>query len=374
MTHRTAPLLHLRQLSTLILAVLCCACADPTPDAEEARSAADSVAQANADRAHRARVDSITRRFSTITYTRTVIRDEEMRDSVRQTFARSDSTWTLYRAFTTVNRKDIQFFRVGDTVMFPSSFEKDLRAYSVFPQWYEQGRDIEKIIFISNKWQSYACYHYGELVRFAAVNTGEEGKPTFPGRYAVNWKERFRLSSLDSTWKLPFTVNFHQYAGSAFHQFDMPGRPVSHSCVRQFLSDAEWLFKWVRSAKRDTNGRPIAFTGTPVIILDMFDYSRRRGGPWWDVQSNKDVVVALPKDPMNVEEALIPISQIPKDVRGALPRASRYRDAETILRERGVIREQAVLKESVNWNKVRAERRRKKELEAKRKEADSTAR
>ena len=114
--------------------------------------------------------------------------------------------------------------------------------------------------------------------------------------------------------------------------------------------------------------------GTPVIILDMFDYSRRRGGPWWDVQSNKDVVVALPKDPMNVEEALIPISQIPKDVRGALPRASRYRDAETILRERGVIREQAVLKESVNWNKVRAERRRKKELEAKRKEADSTAR
>lgn len=30
---------------------------------------------------------------------------------------------------------------------------------------------------------------------------------------------------------LPFTVNFHQYAGNAFHQFEMPGRPVSHSAV-----------------------------------------------------------------------------------------------------------------------------------------------
>lgn len=345
------------------------ACSDPNAEAVRQQEAIDSVAAKTAALEHARRVDSITNRFDRIDYVRTVITDVAMRDSIRRTFAAADSTWTAYRAFTTVNRKDIQFFRVGDTMMMPSSFEKDLRAYSVFPQWYEDGRDIEKIVFISNKWQSYACYRYGELVRFAAVNTGEEGKPTFPGRYAVNWKQRFRISSLDSTWKLPFTVNFHQYAGSAFHQFEMPGRPVSHSCVRQFLADAEWLFKWVRQAKRDTNGRPIKFTGTPVIILDMFDYSRRRGGPWWDVTSNKDVVIALPKHPLDVEEALIPISQIPKDVRGALPNASRYREAETILRERGVIRDSARLKESVDWNKVRAERRRKKAAEAARKAA-----
>lgn len=352
------------------------ACTNRQDAVESAKAAADSVAARKAAATHQARVDSITNRYARIDYTRTVIADEAMRDSLRRVFAHADSTWTAYRAFTTVNRKDIQFFRVGDTVMMPATLEQDLRAYSVFPQWYEEGRDIEKIVFISNKWQSYACYSYGELVRFAAANTGEEGKPTFPGRYGVNWKQRFRISSLDSTWKLPFTVNFHQYAGSAFHQFEMPGRPVSHSCVRQFLSDAEWLFKWVRQAKRDTNGRPIKFTGTPVIILDMFDYSRRRGGPWWDVSSNKDVVIALPNAPLDVEEALIPISQIPKDVRGALPNAARYREAETILRERGVLRDVARLKESVDWNKVRAERRRKKEAEAARKAAtkDSTQR
>ena len=356
--------------------VLLVSCGQERDAAEAARVAADSIAAQKLAAAHQARVDSITSRFGRITYVRTVIADEAMRDSIRRVFAHADSTWTAYRAFTTVNRKDIQFFRVGDTVIMPSSLERDLRAYSVFPQWYEAGRAIEKIVFISNKWQSYACYSYGELVRFAAANTGEEGKPTFPGRYAVNWKQRFRISSLDSTWKLPFTVNFHQYAGSAFHQFEMPGRPVSHSCVRQFLTDAEWLFTWVRQAKRDTNGRPIKFTGTPVIILDMFDYGRRRGGPWWDVTSNKDVEIALPASPLDVEEALIPISQIPTDVRGALPNASRYREAETLLRERGVIREVARLKESVNWNKVRAERRRKKELEAARKAAakDTTAR
>ncbi|MBU3740738.1 MAG: L,D-transpeptidase [Candidatus Kapabacteria bacterium] len=345
------------------------ACADPNAEAVRQQEAIDSVAAAKAQLEHMRRVDSITNRFPRIDYVRTVIRDVAMRDSIRATFGAADSTWTAYRAFTAVNRKDIQFFRVGDTIMLPSTLEKDLRAYSVFPQWYEGGRDVEKIIFISNKWQSYACYSYGELVRFAAANTGEEGKPTFPGRYAVNWKSRFRISSLDSTWKLPFTVNFHQYAGSAFHQFEMPGRPVSHSCVRQFLSDAEWLFKWVRQGKRDTNGRPIKFTGTPVIILDMFDYGRRRGGPWWDVTSNKDVLIALPNKPLDVEEALIPISQIPKEVRGALPNASRYRQAEAILRERGVIRDSARLKESVDWNKVRAERRRKKAAEAARKAA-----
>lgn len=350
--------------------VACTTEGTPEEIAEERRI--DSTNKARAT--HDAHVDSVMRRFPRITYSRTVIADVAMLDSIRRTYGKQKETWTAYRAFTTVNRKDIQFFRVGDTIMIPSSIEKDLRAYSVFPQWYKAGEQVDRIVFISNKWQSYACYQRGELVRFAAANTGEEGKPTFPGRYAVNWTARMRLSSLDSTWKLPFTVNFHQYAGSAFHQFEMPGRPVSHSCVRQFLSDAEWLFKWVKQAKLDSTRRPIQFTGTPVIILDVFDFSRRRGGAWWDITSNQDVTIALPERPMEVEEALIPISQIPKEVRGALPNPSRYRDAETILRERGIIRDVARLKESVNWNKVRQEKKRRQlEAQKKKREADSTS-
>jgi hypothetical protein len=216
-------------------------------------------------------------------------------------------------------------------------------------------------------------------VRFAAVNSGEERKPTLPGRYAVNWIDRLRKSSLDSTWILPYTVNFHLYAGSAFHQFDMPGRPVSHSCVRQFLADAEWLYKWVdRGAVNKETRRIIPMTGTPILIIDVFDFTRKKGGPWLDLTSNRDIELELPADPMAVEEALIPISQIPHVVRGGLPDKTRYVTAEEIIRERGHIREGVTLRESIDFNKLRRERRAreaKKRAEQERQQStDSTQR
>lgn len=58
---------------------------------------------------------------------------------------------------------------------------------------------------------------------------------------------------------------------------------------------------------------------TPVIITGMFDYNRKRGGPWWDLKGNYDLQAELPNQPMLVEEALIPMSQVPKDVRGMVP-------------------------------------------------------
>ncbi len=86
------------------------------------------------------------------------------------------------------------------------------------------------------------------------------------------WKQELRISSLDSTWKMPYTWNIHRFSGSAFHKFDMPGYPASHSCLRQFLDDAKWLYKWGEGAKYDTANLAIHLTGTPVIIIDHFDY------------------------------------------------------------------------------------------------------
>lgn len=310
--------------------------------------------------------------YPLIRYQRTTIATAEELESLRRTYANRDSTLTAYRAFTTVNRKDLRYFRVGDTVIIPDAIVEDLRAYSVFPHRYPAAADIPKIILVSNKMQSYACYEHGKLVRFAAANTGEERKPTFPGRYALNWKARMRKSSLNDEWKLPFTWNFHRYAGSAFHQFDMPGRPVSHSCVRQFRDDAEWLFNWGKGAKYDTSKQAIPFTGTPVLIIDIFDFSRKKGGPWWELSSNKDSILTLPDQPLDMEEALIPISQIPREVRGGLPNKQRYITAEDTLRARGFIRSEARLLASIDYNKRRAEkaaRKAKAAEEKKQKEA-----
>jgi hypothetical protein len=296
-----------------------------------------------------------------VKFRRVVISSRERLDSIRRAY--KVENYEAYRAFTTVNRKDLRFFKLGDTVLLPSAIHKDLRTYSIFPHYYPAADTIAKLVLVSNKFQCYACYEKGRLVRFAACNTGEEKKPTFPGRYAMNWRDKIRQSSLDSTWVLPWTWNIHLEAGSAFHEFEMPGRPVSHSCIRQFMDDAEWLFRWGKGAKIDTTGkkaRYIAFTGTPVIIIDYFDFNRKKGGPWWDVSSNKDSTLtkelALPTAPMAVEEALIPISQIPQETRHKLDHKERYLYAEDTLRQRGVIRAEAVLEESVNHNKERREK------------------
>ncbi len=288
----------------------------------------------------------------TITYTKQVITNAKRLDSIRKTFRKTDTILNIaYRAFTTVNRKDLHYFRVGDTIMIPSVLSPNLTDYSVFPDVYPAAASIPKIIMVSNAWQSYACYEYGKLVRFAACNTGEERKATFPGKYALNWRSILRKSSLNSSWILPYTWNFHLHAGSAFHQFDMPGRPVSHSCIRQFRDDARWLFYWGEGAKRDSvKRRYIPYSGTPVIIIDMFDFTRRKGGPWWDILGNT-FKITLPNDPLNFEEAWIPISQIPHSARGGLPNKDRYIAAEDTLRMRGIIRDGVKLRASIQYSK-----------------------
>ena len=191
-------------------------CSDePSKDEVTAKLRSDSVQAVQDQRNQRA--DSLNSRFPKITYHRLPIDSKDVLDSVRRTFAKSKDTWTNYRVLTLLNRKDIQYVRLGDTLVLPDTIMEDLRAYSVFPQYWPEGDTVKKAVFISNMWQSYACYQNGELVRFAACNSGEERKPTLPGRYAVNWRDRKRISSLDSTWILPFTVNFHLQAGSAFH-------------------------------------------------------------------------------------------------------------------------------------------------------------
>ena len=290
-----------------------------------------------------------------ITYSRIVIANAKHLDSIRKAYKKYDSLSNVpYRAFVTVNRKDLHYFRVGDTVIIPNILSPNLTDYSIFPNEYSAAYSIPKIILVSNAWQSYACYEYGKLVRFAACNTGEERKATFPGRYSLNWRSILRKSSLNSSWILPYTWNFHLHAGSAFHQFDMPGRPVSHSCIRQFRDDARWLFYWGEGAKRDSiKHRYIQFSGTPVIILDMFDFSRRKGGPWWDIKDNT-FTIKLPENPLAFEEAWIPLSQVPANARGGIPNKSRYIAAEDTLRARGVIRDGIKLRASIQYSRKKA--------------------
>ena len=310
--------------------------------------------------------------FMLIKYTKVYISSISELEKIKKDFNYSNPTSSANRIITTLNRKEFRFFHVKDSLIIPEMINSDMRAYSIFPSCYPGARDIKKIIMVSNKYQCYACYEYGKLVRFSAANTGKERSQTYPGRYALSWRERERKSSIDSTWIMPYTWNFHLQAGNAFHQFDMPGRPVSHSCVRQFMEDAKWLFSWGEKGKYDSLGHPIELSGTPVLIIDNFDFSRKRFGPWLDLISNQQVKLLLPEKPMEYEIALIPICQIPTESRGSLKNRARYENAEEVLRSRGTIRPQVTLIETRNFNKERRIQKAKEEREKKLKDTTST--
>ncbi len=297
--------------------------------------------------------------FPLINYTLdTIDNRKELREVIRK-FRRTKGNYAAHKAFTTLNRKELRFVRVGQALVFPDTIIADMRAYSVFPYYYPGAKNIKKIIMVSNLYQAYGCYEYGKLVRFAAVNSGKERTPTYPGRYAITWKERDHLSSIDSNWHMPFTLNFHRHAGSAFHKFTMPGYPASHSCVRQFYDDAEWLYYWVDTEKYDADGKPIPFSGTPVVIIDYYDYRPEKRYRWKYLKNNKEKIDYLPENPMAVEEALIPICQIPLAARGSLKNYKRFLYAEDTLRARGVIRPGVRLIHTRNFNKERREKERK---------------
>jgi hypothetical protein len=103
----------------------------------------------------------------------------------------------------------------------------------------------------------------------------------------------------------------------------------------------------------------IPLTGTPVIILDVFDFSRPRGGPWLELTSNRENAITLPDNPMGVEEAWIPMSQVPVDARGGIPNRQRYLAAEDTLRARGQIRTGVNLSASINYNAIRKAKERR---------------
>ncbi len=294
--------------------------------------------------------------YDKINYELIVIKNRKQLTEILEEYGNSKDNSLNNHVFITLNRKETKFLRIGDTCVIPDKIVEDNLAYSCFPYFYPEAVDIDKLIMVSNYYQAYGCYENGKLVRYAACNTGKERTPTYPGRYALVWKELKRHSSLDTHWVMPFTFNFHRYAGNAFHQYEMPGFPVSHSCIRQSMTDAKWLYYWGKGVKIE-NGEQVWLSGTPVVIFGVPDYSARKSGPWQLLKNNKERPFILDYDPMEVEEAFIPISQIPESVRNWIPNRKRYKAAEDTLRARGIIAGHIKLTASVDFNKLRREKR-----------------
>lgn len=144
--------------------------------------------------------------------------------------------------FMKVNRVDQRHFPVGKTVLLPVEREKAEKYVPVPARLTDSRGEREIRIYLSS--QYFGAYEKGVLVFWGAVSTGKRTNATPPGKFVVNYKQRFKKSIKYDNAPMPYSINFN--GGYFMHQQSLPGYPASHGCVRLLMSDAERLFTWAK--------------------------------------------------------------------------------------------------------------------------------
>ncbi|MCW5892991.1 MAG: L,D-transpeptidase [bacterium] len=171
-----------------------------------------------------------------------------------------------------LNRADRAHLPRLDVVVVPDDFADDGLTHSPMPAVWPAALPYPTAIAVDVPGQVFGAYAHGVLVRWGPVSTGRRGSQTPAGDYHLNWKSKGRHSTVDAEWFMPWYFNFASHDGLAFHQFALPGRPASHSCVRMLERDARWLFAWGHGWILGPDRKVLAH-GTPVAILGAYDFA-----------------------------------------------------------------------------------------------------
>lgn len=193
-----------------------------------------------------------------------------------------------------LNRSDTNYITHLDTLVVPGFWSSDERIYSPLPLHYAGATSQAKLIVVCQSAQVFGGYEYGRLVRWGPISSGQRAFPTPTGLFHLNWKSEGRYSTIDPSWYLTWYFNFHNLEGLSFHAYALPGKPVSHACIRLLERDAQWLFKWGESWQIHNESGEIVKTGTPILIFD--DYAFDSAPPWRSSEWLKGKV-KLPEDP-----------------------------------------------------------------------------
>ncbi len=176
-----------------------------------------------------------------------------------------------------LNRVDAKHVHDRDTLVLPDAFGDSL-ALSPFPAELAAVRDSGKVVLVSRRVQAFAAYEHGRLMQWGPVSTGRRAKPTPAGLYHATWKAKSRISTVDDEWLLKWCVNIHNREGVSLHEYELPGRPASHSCVRMLETDARWVYAWTDQWKLSADGKSLERPGTPVVVFGEWAWGAR--APW----------------------------------------------------------------------------------------------
>jgi len=176
-----------------------------------------------------------------------------------------------------VNRTDKAFFTKMDSVIIPTDMSGDIAFYLPFPVEVPYLADVDKVLFFSYPTQTFAAYENGILTYTGPTNMGRKKDQTPTGLFFTNWKAEETISTFDDEWKLLWNFNIENKKGVGFHQYDLPGYPASHSCLRLLEKDAKYLYEWADQwvLVDDEN---VKFKGTPVIVFGSYPFGAPK--PW----------------------------------------------------------------------------------------------
>ncbi len=197
-----------------------------------------------------------------------------------------------------LNRRDLVHLVRLKEMVAPDQWYYNELIYSPMPDSYAWAVPYPKIIIVEQQNQLFGAYELGRLVRWGPVSTGRKTSPTPNGFYNLKWKARIHYSTDNQEWCMPWYFNFINFRGLGFHQYEMPGYPASHSCVRLLEEDAEWLYDWGDQWELDAKRDSILQKGTPVIVPGKYDHD---AAALWRNLSNLESAIALPLDPTAAE-------------------------------------------------------------------------
>ena len=177
-----------------------------------------------------------------------------------------------------LNRADRDHLVELGEIVVPDRWDLHDLAYSPLAVHYAALDDFAKAVVVHKPGQVFGAYEKGRLVRWGPVNSGAESTPTPGGLFYLNWKSTGHRSTVNQDWFLPWYFNFHNRRGHSFHHYELPGKPVSHGCLRLLERDAKWLYEWGDEWTLGLRGWTIEDPGTPVLIVGEYEHSKP--APW----------------------------------------------------------------------------------------------
>lgn len=172
-----------------------------------------------------------------------------------------------------LNRRDGKHLARASLLRVPERWDLDELEHSPLPRDMPEGAGLPKWFLVDQRLQAFGAYESGRLVRWGPVSTGRPSRPTPPGEYHLNWRSRGRHSTVDPDWYMPWYFNFQNRRGFSLHQYELPGIPASHACIRLLERDARWLYEWGEEWQLDDRQQVILRPGTPMRIVGEYDFS-----------------------------------------------------------------------------------------------------